>query len=131
METRRVSTEYERIARDLIETEPLLEPLKRSDVSICYLASDREKTSRRRTVFAECERVPDKWRWACPHDFTVTVFEPNAERLGDERLRILMLHELMHVGVERDGNEESCFLRPHDVEDFRAILERHGLGWSE
>ena len=131
MENRRKAPEYQQIATDLIATEPLLEPLKHSEVSICYLASDKEKTSKRRVVFAECERVPDKWRWACPHDFTITVFEPNAERLDQTQLEILMLHELLHVGIERDGNEESYFLRPHDVEDFRVLLEEHGIGWAD
>lgn len=130
MENRRKAPEYQQIATDLIATEPLLDSLKHSEVSICYLASDKEKTSRRRTVFAECERVPDKWRWACPHDFTITVFEPNAERLDEDQLRILIAHELMHVGVERDGNEETYYTVPHDVEDFRAILDRFGLDWS-
>jgi hypothetical protein len=30
-----------------------------------------------------------------------------------------------------DGNEETYYVRPHDVEDFYKILERYGIGWNE
>ena len=131
MEHRKPSEEYASIASELIASEPLLASVRDSSVSIVYLVSDKEKTSRRRTVHAECERVPDKWRWCCDHDFAITVYAPNVERMDAEQVRLLMLHELMHVGVERDGNEESYFTVPHDVEDFRVLLEEHGIGWAD
>ncbi|MBQ2680467.1 MAG: hypothetical protein IJF97_00870, partial [Eggerthellaceae bacterium] len=129
MEQRRESDEIARIAGELIDSSPELRHVKRSKARIAYLASDREKTSRRRTVFAECERVPAKYRWAVPYDFTITVYEPNVERFTDEQMRVLVLHELMHVGVDVDGNEELYYVVPHDVEEFRGIIERYGMDW--
>jgi hypothetical protein len=53
-----------------------------------------------------------------------------------ERLReVLIDHELCHIGVELDeqGNPEltdqgrpKVFIKPHDIEDFQVIIDRHG-----
>lgn len=131
METREINETYAEIGNSLIQEDEALEYLRDSQVTILYLSSDREKKSKGRIVGAECEKVPDKWKWSVPCDFTITVFEPNVERFTDEQMRILLLHELLHVGIERDGNEESYFTRPHDIEDFRVILERYGMEWNQ
>ena len=130
-ETREINEEYARIAQELIEGEELLLPLRDSQAAIMCLSSDREKKGRGRRIFGECEKVPDKWKWAVPCDFTITVFEPNVEKLTEDQLRILLLHELLHIGIEVDGNEEKYFVRPHDVEDFGVILRRYGIGWAD
>lgn len=130
MEIRKPSSEHRSRGQRLIESESLLAYILNSSVKIEYLESDKEKTSQGREVFAECERIPAKYRWAIPFDFTITVFQPNAARFNDEQMDILMLHELLHIGIEKDGNEETYRVVPHDVEDFRVILERHGLDWN-
>ncbi len=130
METRRLSDDWRLLADDLIATDGRLLPIRESSVSIGYLASDKERMSRGREVYGECEKVPDKYRWAIPYDFTIVVYEPNVWRFTEGQKRILMLHELLHVGIEHDGNEERYLVEPHDVEDFETILEEHGLGWS-
>jgi hypothetical protein len=96
-ETRELNKHYAKIAEDLIQSDPLLEYIRDSMVTILYLSSDREKKSKGRLIFGECEKVPDKWKWSVPCDFTITVFEPNVEKFNDEQIRILLLHELMHV----------------------------------
>lgn len=131
MESRYPSEEYSQIGMELIRTEPSLAHIAESDATIMFLASDMEKTSRRRTVFGECEKVPAKYRWAVPCDFTITVFEPNVERFTDEQKRILLLHELKHVGIEVDGNEERYYTVPHDIEEFFEVIDRFGMGWQE
>lgn len=130
MEIRHISEEYTDIAADLIATEDALAYIRNSDVQIVYLASDMEKRSKRRLVYAQCEKVPDRFRWAVPCEFTITVFEPNVERFTDEQMRILLFHELLHVGIDLDGNEEQYYIVPHDIEDFRKIINEYGLDWS-
>ena len=131
MELRRIDEEYAEIGASLIATDSLLEYIRESEVTIVYLASDQEKTKSGKEVFGECEKVPDKYKWAVPCDFTVTIFEPNVERFSREQLEILILHELLHVGIEKDGNEETYYIRPHDVEDFREIIDRYGMDWND
>lgn len=130
-EMRQINEAYAEIAASLIREDPALEYIRNSDVTIVYLSSDREKKSKGRFIFGECEKVPEKWKWSVPCDFTITVFEPNVERFSDEQLRILILHELLHIGIEKDGNEEKHYIVPHDIEDFRIILERYGMEWNE
>ena len=131
MELRKISEEYAEIGASLIATDPLLEDIRESEVTIVYLASDQEKTKSGKEVFGECEKVPDKYKWAVPCDFTITIFEPNVERFSKEQLEILILHELLHVGIEKDGNEETYYIRPHDIEDFREIIDRYGMDWDD
>lgn len=131
MDERKVSEHYRELAQQLIENEPLLSYIAESDVSVVYLISQKERKSQGRTVYAECEKIPQKYSWAIPYDFSVTVFAPNVERMNDKQVQILLLHELLHVGIERDGNEETYRIIPHDVEDFRVILDRYGLDWAQ
>ena len=74
--------------------------------------------------------MPDKYKWSIPADFIITVFEPNVENFTEEQIRILLFHELLHIGIEEDGNEEKYYVRPHDLEDFKLIIERFGIEWS-
>lgn len=129
MENRVESPRIAEIAAQLIETDCRLQAVKDSGVKIAYLESDRERYSSGRAVYGECERVPSKYRWAIPFEFTITVYTPHVEALDDTRMRILVLHELMHVGCELDGHAWRYRIIPHDVEDFRSILEEHGLDW--
>lgn len=131
MDIREINEKYAQIAQELIESEDVLAPIRDSDVRIIYLSSEHEKKKGKKLILGECEKVPDKWKWTVPCDFTITIFEPNIEQLSDEQLKILLLHELLHVGIEIDGNEEKYHIVPHDVEDFETILDRYGVHWSE
>ena len=130
MEHRTINDEYTKLANELIETAPELEYIRDSNVSLVVLSSDHEKKSKGRITHGECEKVPGKYRWGIPFDFTITVYEPNVERFSDDQMRILLLHELLHVGVDQDGGEETYYVVPHDLEDFRSIVNRFGADWS-
>ena len=131
MDNRTISQKYTDIGVKLIQSEPILEHIKKSKVLITFLSSEHEKKGNKKLVFGECEKVPEKYKWAVPCDFTITIFEPNVERFTDEQIKILILHELLHIGIEVDGNEEKYYCYPHDVEDFRAIIEKYGIDWAE
>ena len=128
---RTINEHYAEVGADLIRTDSVLKYIADSEVSIVYLSSEQEKKANGKLVFGQCEKVPDKYKWAVPCDFTITVFEPNVERFTDEQIRILLLHELLHIGIELDGNEEVYSITPHDIEDFRLILDRYGMDWNE
>ena len=130
MDNRTINDNYAEIARKLIEEEPSLEYIRDSQATIVYLSSEHEKKEGGKLVYGQCEKVSAKYKWAIPCDFTITVFEPNVERFTDEQIKILLHHELLHVGIRMDGNEEEYYVVPHDVEDFKEILERYGIGWS-
>ncbi|MBQ9000320.1 MAG: hypothetical protein IJ087_00505 [Eggerthellaceae bacterium] len=130
-ETRIPSERYAAMAEDLIEHEGWLAPIAHSEVRIAYLSSDAKKTSKGKAVYGQCEKVSDKYKWAVPYDFAIVIYEPNVAGFNESRLRILMLHELMHVGVfANEDGEEVYKIVSHDVEDFRAILDRFGMDWA-
>ena len=49
----------------------------------------------------------------------------------EEQLRILIRHELHHVGIEYTDLGLKYYIVPHDVEEFWEIIHDHGLEWSE
>ena len=131
-EHRKLSDELAEVAQDLIATEPELADIRRSDATIVYLTSDKAKKGQGRVICGECERVADKNKWAIPADFTITLYTPNCRGMSDEQVRIVLFHELLHVGIrlDRDG-EEVYGVVPHDLQDFRAIVDRYGTDWAE
>lgn len=128
MDSRHISEEYTSIGQDLIDTMDELEYLRGQELIIAYLGSTAVKKSKGKLVFGQCEKVADKYRWGIPCDFTITVFEPNVEFFTEGQLRILIFHELLHIGVNEDGG---FYIKPHDLEDFAAVIDRYGAHWSE
>lgn len=132
METRVIREEYAEMAAKIIEEEPLLTDIANSHATIIYLGSDNPKTGKGKTIYAECEKVQDKNKWAIPCDFTITVYEPNTVAFTEEQMRILLFHELMHVKIEfTEDGQEKYGINPHDYEDFKVIIDRYGTEWSE
>ena len=130
-DTRQINQHYAEIGADLIQSEPRLIDIRNSEVRIVYLSSELEKVQNDKVVFAQCEKVPEKYKWAVPADFCIVVFEPNVTNFTERQMRILIFHELLHVGIGVGKEEmETYFVRPHDIEDFRCIIDRFGMDWN-
>lgn len=131
MEHRSINEQYAEIAARIIDEEDSLIDVANSHATIVYLSSDRECKSKDKITHAVCEKVADKNKWAIPADFTITVYEPNVVGFTDDQLRILLFHELLHVGIEfTEDGEEKYSIKPHDYEDFKIITDRYGTEWS-
>lgn len=126
MDTRRISEEYTEIGNRVIDMMPQLHYLREADVQIIFLASGHKKKRGDKTVYGQCEKIADKYKWGIPCEFTITVFEPNVEGFTQKQMEILLFHELLHVGV--DG--ERHFVKPHDLEDFKLIIDLYGTDWA-
>ena len=131
MDNRQINLNYTNIALELLMNEPSLQHIKESHAVIIYLESDYAKTSKGKLVFGQCEKIADKYKWGISADFMVTVFEPNVEKFTEDQIRILLHHELLHVGIDKkaDGSE-SYSIVDHDIEDFKLILDKYGTDWS-
>ena len=46
--------------------------------------------------------------------------------MSENQRKILMLHELKHIGI----GEKGLKLEEHDREDFADILKRYGIDWN-
>lgn len=131
MDNREIREEYAEIAAEIIKEEELLSDIANSGATIIYLGSDYAKMSKGKVVLGECEKVANKNKWAIPCDFTITVYEPNCVGMTRDQLKILLFHELLHVGIKYDQDgEEKYYIKPHDYEDFKVITDRYGTEWG-
>lgn len=124
------SEEYADLADEVIGMHPELHWILDADVRIGFLKSMYQKHSKGRDVHAECVLVKDMYRTFCPYDFLIIFYELNNSGFTDEQLRILMYHELLHVDVNEKDGEARYAVSPHDVEDFRTVIEQYGIDWA-
>ena len=133
MEHRAINTNYEEMAQELIDNEPELAYIKNSQVKIAFLESDQsKKADKDKLVLGECEKVAAKNKWAINYDFTITLFKNNLIGLTLDQIKIVLFHELLHVGIEQgpDGTE-TYSVQKHDLEDFKVIIDRFGTDWAK
>lgn len=116
--------ELKRIAEKIIEELPEMKDL--SYARIDYQRGLGKKKVGGQIIYADCRKVPEWLAEFVSLDYVITFYEP-AESLTDEGLEILMHHELLHIKIE-DGKTR---IRPHDVQDFRAITDAYGTDWVE
>jgi len=121
---------YARIGRQLLDTEPIFELIRDTGVRVAYLSSYEEKKKSGKAVLGECVLVRDQYRWCVPYDFMIFIYEPNCIDLNKEQKRILIMHELMHIGVDQDADDIKFKIVPHDVEEFWYIIRKYGLTWD-
>ena len=131
MEYVKVSEEHEKIAEKVIRDHEDLHWIGKLKVSIGYLISDQEKKKSGRSVLGECIKVKELYRPYVPHDFLIVIYEPNTIGLTEEQVQILLYHELLHIGIDDEGENLKYIINPHDVEDFREVIDRYGIDWAK
>jgi hypothetical protein len=79
-----------------------------------------------RVAYSKSQKVSAQMRTLLEDaHFIIWVVKEAWEAQSEEWRQALLDHELQHCGME-DGEP---YLRPHDIEEFQIIIERHGL-WS-
>ena len=125
MDSRHISEYYTDLAKKVIDMEPDLDYLKTAPVTIVYLESSHAKKGKGKLILGQCEKVQEKNKWGIPADFTITIFEPNVAGMTEDQLKILLFHELLHIGRDYESTT------PHDLEDFKIIIDRFGVDWAK
>ena len=120
------SDALEELGKSVIAKNARFAHLDDPDCRIAYQYSDKAKKRSGKTVFAETEKVGERLKGLIPYDFIITFYRPNTAILDEEKLEKLMFHELCHVGFKGVG---AYSIIPHDVEDFRVIIDSWGLDW--
>jgi hypothetical protein len=129
METCTKAPELRALANKVIKkNKDLFSLIREQKISIGYCYSDLEKKKANGRTFAECRKVPAIYKTWLRYDFIIVFYEPNTMLMDEEQLEILMQHELMHIGISDDGK---LMIVPHDIEDFRRIIDDYGLDWSD
>ena len=122
-----IDGKLEDIASKVINDHANLHHLSDERCRIAYQYSDEEKKSKGRKVFADTEKVKDKLKSILPYDFVITFYKPNTNNLTEDKMEKLMYHELRHVGFDPANGKHTII--PHDVEDFRDIVDTWGIDW--
>ncbi len=121
-----VADDLEELGNRVITVMPELYVIREYDVKIGYVRSYERKTGKGKEILADCRKVTGTYTAYLPFDFVVTFYETNTYHMSDNQKKILMLHELRHIGIGDRGLK----IEPHDVEDFKDILLRFGMDWN-
>ncbi len=119
------SAELAQIAEKVITENAVFTPLM-GGCRIAYQTCENSKTGNGKVIYADTERVKDKLKALLPYDFIVT-FYADGTALSDEIKERLMYHELRHIGF--DAESERYYIVPHDLEDFKDVIEKWGVDW--
>lgn len=123
-----INDEYTAIAEEIIK-EPDFDEV-RDYASFVVLSSEEEKTKNKQVVYGECKLVPKLYKLFCPYDFLIIIYDVNAASFSPEQMRILIEHELRHMGYDLEGNEPTPYIVPHDYEEFKQIMDKYGIDWA-
>lgn len=127
MEVCEKSKELKMLGRAVLKDRPDLAWINEARIRIAYAMSSKEKMSSGRMVYAECHKVKPLYQAFIPYDFIIVFYEPHTMLMTEEQKEILMYHELLHVGMDENGTMK---IQPHDIEDFRTILDEYGMDWN-
>ena len=122
--------ELTELAMEIVKEEPIFAPIIETGTTFVVCKCDKAKHNRTMTTYGDCRSVPEAFRWCVPYEFQITIYEPNVADLSEEQMRILLFHELLHIGVEMGNGAPKKFIRSHDVEDFKCIIAKYGTEWG-
>lgn len=121
------SPEIEKLAGKVLDKIPELSYIREYEIKIGYVLSYEKKTKDGEAVFGDCRKVNGPYQAFLPYDIIVTVYEPNACEFTENQMKVLLWHELKHIEIGLKGIK----VKDHNVKDFRSIIDRLGLDWSQ
>jgi len=122
-----VSDELRELGEKVITGRPELFYITEYEIKVGYVLSYESKKKDGKTIAADCRKVTGPYKGYLPFDFVITFYEPNMSYMTDNQRKVLMLHELKHIGIGDRGLK----IEPHNIEDFIDILEKFGLKWND
>jgi hypothetical protein len=134
-----MATEASEIADDLMRKHHV--HLIDNDVRVEFVFSDQEKKHRGNVVWGDARKITSIAAFLAtqgenveptPEFFVITLYKDVWVGLTDEQRRYLVDHELSHCYADFDDEKEELKLSllGHDLEEFRSVVERHGLNMS-
>lgn len=107
------------------------EAIEAGEVRVLYLLNTKpldELTERQEHDTAgKCMKAPRLWHDVTGYDVAIWIREHFWKGWDVEVRRAAVLHELLHVDVERDKNDQARVrIRKHDVESFVDVARLYG-----
>ena len=94
------------------------------DAGIGFIFRDKAVMSGGRRVLGEASLISAKMQTQIDLDFLIWIAKDAWDESTEEFRIALIDHELCHCVVNDRGGFTTC---PHDVQEFEAIIERHGI----
>lgn len=90
----------------------------------------KKKPVKGKQEWARASKVPDRYRFIMDKNpvFMITYNKQIWDGISDRKKKALVDHELAHCGYSADKGR--AYMIHHDLEEFKAILKRHGL-WTD
>lgn len=115
--------------------------LEEFGVRIEYVFSDKTPMRKGKQTWGVCRKVTSLNAFLSQEKneemaetkpfFVLVISKPIWDTLQENKRKALVDHELSHAGAELDENGElKLHIIPHDLEEFSAIVRRHGM-WRE
>ena len=94
---------------------------------IAIIIKDKAPVTQGRETLAKATKVSDQYQAIADYDFIIWVAQDSWSRCTPDQRHALADHELCHCG---GNHEEGWIINKHDIEEFQAVLDRHGP-WNE
>jgi hypothetical protein len=120
------SKELKALGERIIKRFPEFSFIKEYDIRIGYVISYERKNGAK-IVYADCRKLQEPIKAYLPFDFLITFYDWHTGHMTENQKKLLMKHELKHVGIGMKGLK----ITPHDIEDFKDILDEYGTDWTE
>jgi hypothetical protein len=111
---------------------PVAEAIRDDGLSILWLMNekpwnDEAEDDQEPEIAGRCVKAPRLWHDVTGHHFAIWIRKHFWDQFGTELRRAVVLHELLHIEVERDkDNQPKYSTRKHDVEDFVDVARQYG-----
>lgn len=112
-----------KFAENLIENfHPILK-----EARIAFVFREKAQKQGERYILGQCTKVPEKFQPYLEYDYIIWLSEEDYAEMDDLRREALIDHELCHCKFS--GQTGTWGIRPHDIQEFSDVIERHGI-WS-
>lgn len=92
---------------------------------IGFLFRDKAQKSKGKIILGKASKVSPRLQPYLNYDFLIWIAEEEWDNMLQAAREALLDHELCHCYMGVDGPK----ILPHDIEEFRDIIDRHGF-WS-
>lgn len=123
-----ISDDIRAIADDLIKNESVLQSADLGAAKIEYLLVFPQIS---KFVAGRCYRANKHVKFFNDIDYVIEISGELWHQLDEETMKLLILHELMHIKVEYNEKKQTYQfkLKDHDVKDFSYIISKYGIDW--
>lgn len=115
---------------------PVARAIAEEEIHVLWLLNakpfDPEKDEEEHDTAGKCLKAPRLWHDVTGFDVAIWLREGYWEEWDQPTREAAVLHELLHVEVERDKNDQpKVRIRKHDVEDFVDVVRHYGPMFGE